>query len=130
MNIYIETPLYILFQEKLKEYKQDLFLASEKTKGVGKLEKEALTNLTKASKYGFEKLMKDNRLDALVTPYSDGSSVLAIGGYPGISVPAGYDPNGAPYGICFGGLKGSEPTLIEIAYGFEQATMFRKPPEI
>ncbi|KAM0055993.1 putative fatty acid amide hydrolase [Helianthus debilis subsp. tardiflorus] len=87
-------------------------------------------NLAKASKYGFEKLMNDNKLDALVTPYSNGSSVLAIGGYPGISVPAGYDKNGGPYGICFGGLKGSEPTLIEIAYGFEQATNFRKPPAI
>ncbi|KAK9055681.1 hypothetical protein SSX86_026766 [Deinandra increscens subsp. villosa] len=116
--------------EKIEEYPQDLFLAAEKTNGIGKLEKEALLNMTKASKYGFEKLMYDNKLDALVTPYSHGSSVLAIGGYPGISVPAGYDKNGGPYGICFGGLKGMEPTLIEIAYGFEQATKFRKPPSI
>ncbi|KAJ0456591.1 putative amidase signature (AS) superfamily [Helianthus annuus] len=72
--------------------------------------------------------MNDNKLDALVTPYFEGYSVLAIGGYPGINVPAGYDKNGGPYGICFGGLKGSEPTLIEIAYGFEQTTNFRKPP--
>ncbi|KAI3824361.1 hypothetical protein L1987_05819 [Smallanthus sonchifolius] len=116
--------------ERINDYPQDLFLAAEKTNGIGKLEKEALMNLTKASKYGFEKLMNDNKLDALVTPYSDGSNVLAIGGYPGISVPAGYDENGGPYGICFGGLKGSEPTLIEIAYGFEQATNYRKPPAI
>ncbi|KAD7117592.1 hypothetical protein E3N88_04860 [Mikania micrantha] len=114
--------------EKIKEYPQDLFLAAEKTNGIGKLEKEALMNLTKASKYGFEKVMIDNKLDALVTPYAQSSSVLAIGGYPGISVPAGYDKNGDPYGICFGGLKGSEPTLIEVAYGFEQATNLRKPP--
>ncbi|KAI3502336.1 hypothetical protein L1887_30370 [Cichorium endivia] len=114
--------------EKIKEYPQDLFLEAEKTNGIGKLEKEALKNLTKASRNGFEKLMKENKLDALVTPYSYGSSVLAIGGYPGISVPGGYDENGAPFGICFGGLKGSEPTLIEIAFGFEQATKFRKPP--
>ncbi|KAI7729139.1 hypothetical protein M8C21_020522 [Ambrosia artemisiifolia] len=116
--------------EKINEYPQDIFLIAEKTNGIGKLEKEALMNLTKASKYGFEKLMNDNKLDALVTPYSTASNLLAIGGYPGISVPAGYDKNGGPYGICFGGLKGSEPTLIEIAYGFEQATNFRKPPTI
>ncbi|GJX65499.1 probable amidase [Tanacetum coccineum] len=116
--------------ELLEQYPQDLFLAAEKTNGIGKLEEEALMNLKKASKDGFEKLMKENKLDALVTPYSDGSTVLAIGGYPGISVPAGYDKNGGPYGICFGGLKGSEPTLIEIAYGFEQATKLRKPPPI
>ncbi|KAK1423637.1 hypothetical protein QVD17_18943 [Tagetes erecta] len=116
--------------EMIKEYSQDLFLEAEKTNGIGKLENEAILNLAKASKYGFEKLMMDNKLDALVTPYSDGSTPLAIGGYPGISVPAGYDENEGPYGICFGGLKGSEPTLIEIAYGFEQATKFRKPPPI
>ncbi|XP_076893134.1 putative amidase At4g34880 [Bidens hawaiensis] len=116
--------------EKIKEYPQDLFLAAEKMNGTSKLEKEALINLKKASKLGFEKLMNDNNLDALVTPKSSGSSALAIGGYPGIIVPAGYDKSGAPYGICFGGLKGSEPTLIEIAYGFEQATKFRKPPPI
>ncbi|KAL7610078.1 hypothetical protein Lser_V15G11361 [Lactuca serriola] len=115
--------------EKLKDYPQDIFLEAEKTNGIGELEKEALRNLTRASKLGFEKLMKENKLDALVTPYY-GSTALAIGGYPGISVPAGYDKNGAPYGICFGGLKGSEPTLIEIAYGFEQATKVRKPPLI
>ncbi|KAM0056129.1 putative amidase signature domain-containing protein [Helianthus debilis subsp. tardiflorus] len=114
--------------ERIDDYPQDVFLASQKTNGIAKLEKEALMNLTKASKYGFEKLMNDNKLDALVTPYFDASSVLAIGGYPGINVPAGYDKNGGPYGICFGGLKGSEPTLIEIAYGFEQTTNFRKPP--
>ncbi|CAI9275709.1 unnamed protein product [Lactuca saligna] len=116
--------------EKLKDYPQDIFLEAEKTNGIGELEKEALRNLTRASKLGFEKLMKENKLDALVTPYSYGSTVLAIGGYPGISIPGGYDKNGAPFGICFGGLKGSEPTLIEIAYGFEQASKLRKPPPI
>ena len=72
--------------------------------------------------------MKEHKLDALVTHGSDISSVLAIGGFPGISVPAGYYSKGIPFGICFGGLKGSEPKLIEIAYSFEQATKIRKPP--
>ena len=72
--------------------------------------------------------MKEHKLDALVSPGSDISSVLAIGGFPGISVPAGYYRKGIPFGICFGGLKGSEPRLIEIAYSFEQATKIRKPP--
>ena len=63
-----------------------------------------------------------------MTPGSDISYVLAIGGFPGISVPAGYDNKGIPFGICFGGLKGYEPKLIEIAYNFEQATKIRKPP--
>ncbi|KAK1560250.1 hypothetical protein Q3G72_024111 [Acer saccharum] len=40
-----------------------------------------------------------------------------------LSVPAGYDINGMPFGLCFGGLKGTEPKLIEVAYAFEQATL-------
>ncbi|MBN8138655.1 hypothetical protein J0J21_23290, partial [Vibrio vulnificus] len=62
--------------------------------------------------------MKLHRLDAIVTPGSDVSSFLAVGGFPGISVPAGFDNRGVPFGICFSGLKGSEPRLVEIAYGF------------
>ncbi|KAK4562378.1 hypothetical protein RGQ29_005028 [Quercus rubra] len=114
--------------EKIKEYGQAIFLASEATNGIGNNEKAALLNLKKLSRDGFEKLMCKNRLDALVTPGPDASPVLAIGGFPAINVPAGYDNNGVPFGITFGGLKGSEPTLIEIAYGFEQATKIRKPP--
>jgi len=38
------------------------------------------------------------------------------------------DNMGVPFGINFGGLKGTEPKLIHIASGFEQATKIRKPP--
>ncbi|CAL5341268.1 unnamed protein product [Camellia sinensis] len=55
--------------EKSGEYGQDLFLEVEKTNGMGELEKKALRNLTKASKNGLHKLMKENELDALVTPF-------------------------------------------------------------
>ncbi|CAL5402251.1 unnamed protein product [Camellia sinensis] len=120
----------IAFNKKFSDL--DLFLKAEKTIGMGELEKKALGNLTEASKNGLQKLMKDNILDALVTPLSYNfrhvSGVLAIGGFPGISVPAGYDHDGRPFGICFGGLKGFEPKLIEITYSFEQATKIRKPP--
>ncbi|CAL5341274.1 unnamed protein product [Camellia sinensis] len=98
--------------EKIDEYGQDLFFKAEKTIGMGELEKKALGNLTEASKKGLQKLMKDNILDALVTPF----------------VPAGYDHDERPFGICFGGLKGFEPKLIEITYSFEQAMKIRKPP--
>ena len=115
-------------QEKTKEYGQQLFLAAEATNGIGKNEKEALLNLAKMSRKGFEKLMRENKLDALLSPFSSVSSVLAMGGYPGIIVPAGYDTDGMPFGLCFTGLKGSEPTSIEISYAFEQATKIRRPP--
>lgn len=112
----------------MKEYGQDAFLLSEQTNGIGEMEKEAISRMMNLSRNGFEELMKGNNLDAMVTIGTGIESVLAIGGYPGISVPAGYEENGEPFGILFGGLKGSEPKLIEIAYAYEQATMVREPP--
>ncbi|KAK3194898.1 hypothetical protein Dsin_026208 [Dipteronia sinensis] len=114
--------------EKIEEYGQMLFEAAQATEGIDNDVKEAYSNLARLSRDGLEKLMRENKLDAMVTPGANFAGVLAIGGYPGISVPAGYDSNGVPFGICFGGLKGTEPKLIEIAYGFEKATKIRKPP--
>ncbi|OWM80378.1 hypothetical protein CDL15_Pgr019658 [Punica granatum] len=89
--------------------------------------KSSVQNLAKINKNGFVNFMKRNKLDALVSLGSDVTSILAIGGHPGISVPAGYDADRVPFGICFSGLRGSEPKLIEIAYAFEQSTKIRKP---
>ncbi|KAA3465657.1 Amidase [Gossypium australe] len=115
--------------EKLEEYGQQTLIESENTNGIREKERKAAEYLEKLSRDGFEKKMKDYKLDALVTPgISLAMTVLAIGGYPGISVPAGYQSDGMPFGICFGGLKGSEPKLIEMAYAFEQPTRLRKPP--
>ncbi|XVF67884.1 hypothetical protein PTKIN_Ptkin10aG0157800 [Pterospermum kingtungense] len=107
---------------------QGIFLAAQATNGIGDQERAALSNLQNLSKNGFEKLMRECKLDALVTPSSDVSPVYAIGGFPAIIVPAGYDSQGVPVGISFGGLKWSEPKLIEIAFAFEQATKIRVPP--
>jgi amidase len=46
--------------------------------------------------------MKEYQFDAIAAPNSDASSVLAIGGYPAIGLPAGYDMQGVPFGFCFG----------------------------
>jgi len=116
------------WQEKVEKYRQGLMLQAEKISGSKTL-KQALLNLTRLSQDGFEKVMKGNKLDAVVVPFAIFSPVLAIGGYPGITVPAGYE-KGVPFGVCFGGLRGSEPKLIEIAYSFEQVTMIRKPPPL
>ena len=113
----------------LEKYGQDQFVEAEATNGIGNAEKAALANLAKLTREGFVKLMTKNKLDALVTPRSSVSHILAIGGFPGVIVPAGYYSDGVPFGLSFGGLKGSEPKLIEIAYGFEQATKIRKPPK-
>ncbi|KAK3421057.1 hypothetical protein EUGRSUZ_G01762 [Eucalyptus grandis] len=41
------------------------------------------------------------KLYAIISPGFDSTPVLAIGGFLGISVPAGYNTEGMPFGICF-----------------------------
>jgi Asp-tRNA(Asn)/Glu-tRNA(Gln) amidotransferase A subunit family amidase len=55
------------------------------------------------------------------------STVTSVAGYPHITVPAGY-VRGLPVGISFFGRAWSEPTLIKLAYAYEQATTHRRPP--
>ncbi|KAI3997458.1 hypothetical protein MKX01_008065 [Papaver californicum] len=111
-------------------YNQNRMIEAEKTAGTEAERKGALLNLEKLDTEGFKRLMIKNELDAVVTPGDEFSTVLAIGRHPAIIVPAGYGDDGVPIGICFGGLRGSEPKLIEIAYGFEQITMVRKSPPL
>jgi amidase len=55
------------------------------------------------------------------------TSPCAVAGYPAITVPMGYT-FGLPLGITFMGLAWSEPTLLKLAYAFEQATKVRRAP--
>ncbi len=55
------------------------------------------------------------------------SSGAAVAGYPNINVTAGY-LWGLPVGISFFGRAWSEPTLLKIAYSFEQLTKARQKP--
>ena len=42
----------------------------------------------------------------------------------------GFDAKPAPFGVSFTGMACSEPTLLELAYAFEQATKKRVPPPL
>ena len=69
--------------------------------------------------------------DHIVPPWTSKqwtASAPAVAGYPHISVPAGYIFE-IPVGISFIGSAYREPTLISLAYAFEQATRYRKPPQ-
>ncbi len=93
---------------------------------------------------GIDRLIRTHNLDAIVAPTRDiawvtdhiagdrldgGSSAgpAAIAGYPDISVPMGF-VSGLPVGISFFGGAWTEPTLLRIAYAFEQATNHRQAP--
>jgi amidase len=103
---------------------------------------------------GIDAAMKTHQLDALLFPSSSGASIAAKPGYPTVIVPfafaggapaagaaggsrgganafpAGFTPNPSPFGVSFTGMACSEPKLIEIAYGFEQATRRRVTPKL
>ena len=61
--------------------------------------------------------------------------LASLTGFSAITVPAGFSaatasaPLGVPVGIEFLGQPFSEPQLLKIAYGFEQAMHARKPPQ-
>jgi len=56
------------------------------------------------------------------------STIAAIAGYPGITVPAGM-AHGLPIGITFMGPAWSEPVLIRLAHAYERASLAWRPPE-
>jgi amidase len=93
---------------------------------------------------GIDAILAAHSLDALVAPTGspswptdlvNGDHFLgasswpaAMAGYPLINVPSGY-AFGLPVGISLMGTAFSEPTLIKVAHGFEQATNHRRAPE-
>ncbi len=66
----------------------------------------------------------------LNTPHGDNSQFFApTTGFPAIQVPMGYTRGGTlPAGITFLGGAWAEPTLVRLAYGYEQQTKHRRPP--
>lgn len=139
------------FNERNKEkempyFGQDLFIKAE-AKGplTSKEYLDALeANHRLTQKEGIDGVMDKFQLDAIIAPtggpawitdlangdHSTGgsSNAAAVAGYPDITVPAGF-VFGLPVGISFFGRAWSEPTLLKIAYAFEQATKARMPPQ-
>jgi len=92
---------------------------------------------------GLDAVMDKHQLDAIVAPttgpahvtdfvYGDrntgGSTTpAAVAGYPSVTVPAGQGL-GLPVGLSFFGRLWGEPTLLKLAYAFEQATHHRSRP--
>jgi amidase len=128
--------------EEMPYFRQELFEAAESRGPLSDaLYRRALEfDLTFAR--GFEAYLKD--FDALVAPTNapawvidlvDGdrflgssSQAAAVGGFPLVTVPAGYAFDALPLGLTFMGPPRGEATLIKLAYAFEQANPVRRRP--
>lgn len=122
---------------ELQWFGQELFERAAATEGLDSaVYVSARLSALNAGRDGIDNLLRDNQLDALVSPsYSpawsidlvNGDNVLggssshaALAGYPLLSVPSGL-VSGLPVGITFSGTGGSDATLIRLAHAFETA---------
>jgi len=106
--------------------------------------KEQRATARKLARDTLDKLLADNKLDAIVSPSGGPPSIVdpvngspffgspsrlpAVSGYPHLTVPAGY-ASGLPVGISFIGPEWSDARLLALGYAFEQATRARREPE-
>ena len=139
------------FNERHKDqempwFGQEIFLSAQKKGPLSdKKYRDALAKNLKMSRTdGIDATMDKYKLDAIVAPTGSpawatdlvngdhftgaSSTPAAVAGYPNINVPAGFSHN-LPVGISFFGRAYSEPTLIKLAYAYEQATKHRRAPQ-
>ncbi len=125
-------------------FKQEILEAAQEKGDLNTPEYlDAVKKTVEQSRKGIDRIMRENQLDAIIAPtggpawvtdlingdhFGGGSSSPAArAGYPNITVPAGF-VHGLPIGLSFFGGAFTEPTLLKIAYAFEQASLHRKAP--
>ncbi len=133
--------------EELRWFGQDLF---EQAAAKGPLDAPAYLEALAACKrfardQGIDAALRAHQLDVLIAPTGgpawitdlvngdaftgSSSTPAAVAGYPSITVPAGA-LHGLPIGISFFAGAWAEPTLLRIAYAYEQATKRRIRPKM
>lgn len=130
--------------QELQWFGQELFERAAATDGLGSpVYVAARLTALRAGRDGIDGLLRDNQLDALVSPaYSpawtidlvngdhvlgSSSSHAALAGYPLLSVPTGM-VSGLPVGLTISGTARSEVTLIRLAHAFETARIAADGP--
>jgi amidase len=132
--------------QEMQYFLQEWFYVSDATTGLDDpvYIEAAATARRIGGAEGIDAVLAQHDLDAIIAPTGHpawptdllngdhflgaSSSPAAIAGYPLVTVPAGY-VWGLPVGITFMGTAWSEPTLIALAYAFEQATNARQVPQ-
>ena len=133
-------------EREMPWFGQEIFLMAQKKGPLSeKKYRDALAKDLRMSRaQGIDATMNKHKLEAIVAPtgsppwatdlvngdhYTGASSTPpAVAGYPNINVPAGYSHN-LPVGISFFGRAYSEPTLIRLAFAYEQASRHRRAPQ-
>jgi Amidase len=88
---------------------------------LDRLDLDAIVSLTGSPSWTTDLVNGDHFLTASSTP-------AAVAGFPNLTVPAGFVFGELPVGINFIGRQWDEPTLIKLAFGFEQGTKARHAP--
>ncbi|MDN4987263.1 amidase [Bradyrhizobium arachidis] len=124
--------------EKALRFGQDLFLASDLTRGdlsEREYKSARAMDLLSAKTRGMDAYMNQHKLDAVLFPGSSGCVISAKAGYPSVMVPGGFISGAGdketpdyPLGITFAGRAWSEHKLLRLAHAYEQASQMRKPP--
>jgi len=127
-------------------FKQEtLELAQKKGDLKSKEYLDAVKNTTTITRSVIDKLLKDNKLDAIAAPtngpavcidlvngdYDNGysfSGPAAMAGYPHITVPMGFI-HGLPVGLSFISTAYDEAGIIKLGYAYEQASKKRMSPK-
>lgn len=115
------------------KYGQSRLVASDQVSGCltePEYIEARLDDLRLSRREGLDVFFTQHGLDAVVFASTYGAAIGAKAGYPSLTVPAGYEDSGEPFGITFCGPAFSEATLLKIGYAYEQATHCRVPPRL
>lgn len=102
-------------------------IVEEETKGVAHEELKA--RLKREGIRYFEEPMREYKLDAVLSINNYSAGLAAVAHYPALTVPMGYNEEGAPLGLTFIGRSFTEDALLKMAYAFEKGTRRRLAPK-
>jgi len=120
-----ETEMMYFKQELLVQCDSDPFTKEEYTAAAAYVHKTT-------REQGIDAALKNHNVEALLVPSDNWSlctQIPAQAGYPIVTIPAGIDPFGVPFGISLWGTAYSEPTLIKIGSAIDDTLRRRRLPQ-